>query len=194
MSEMPSTARDDADAKAWFYLDHRADIEVWAALRAEGRQLLDKHLVGIAAALEELAAEFGAELETADLETGAWPRIGLRRSSWLAGEVADVSIVVQWERARLLTPGPNEWPYVAVRLSADLVSDDRRKAVTDATKPVRTRLSGSASRVYPFWRYVPLQESEHVDLDVYLADLTTAFRRLWDEAAPAIDELHPEVG
>jgi hypothetical protein len=190
VSELPSTARDEADAKAWFYLDNRADIEVWAALRAEGRQLMDKHLIGAAIALEELAEEFGAEFQSQDLEMGPWPRMGLRRSSWSHEGVADVSVVLQWERARMLTPGPNEWPYVAVRLTADLVRDDRRKAVTEAMKPVRARLSGNSSRIYPFWRYVPLADDGPVDLDVFLADVTTAFRQLWEEAAPDIDGLY----
>ena len=194
MSEMLASSRDDADAKAWFYLDHRADIEAWAALRDQGRQLVDKHLVGVAAAIEGLAEEFNAEFEINDLEAGPWPQVGLRRSSWLYEGVADVSVVVQWERARMLTPGSNEWPYVAVRLAPDLAGDERRKSVTEAMKLPRARLSGYASRTHPFWRYVPLPDGRAVDLDLYLDDLATAFRQLWEAAAPEIDKLDPPAG
>ena len=53
--------RDDADAKAWFYLDNRTDLETWAALRTDASALLDRYLVALAPTFEELAEELGAE-------------------------------------------------------------------------------------------------------------------------------------
>ncbi|MGY1751496.1 hypothetical protein [Blastococcus sp. SYSU D01042] len=191
MSDPIVPTREDADAKAWFYLDHRHDIETWAALRAEGRQLLDKHLVGVVAQLEELAEELDAELETNDLDSGSWPRAGLRRPIWQHNEIADVSVVIQWERARLLTPGPNEWPYVAVRLPADAADEERRRQISDAMRPVRAELKGSSTRTLPFWRYVqPPAAGAPLDPDALIHDVEIAFRQLWDAAGPVLDELH----
>ncbi|SDM10713.1 hypothetical protein SAMN05660642_01685 [Geodermatophilus siccatus] len=190
MSERLVPTREDADAKAWFYLDHRHDIETWAALRAEGRQLLDKHLVGVAAQLEELAEELDAELETNDLDSGSWPRAGLRLPTWQYHGTADVSVVIQWERARLLTPGSNEWPYVAVRLPADAAEEERRRQISDAMRTVRSQLKGSSSRTFPFWRYVQPLSSASLDPAALIRDVLIAFRQLWDAAAPALDALH----
>jgi hypothetical protein len=185
--------REDADAKAWFYLDHRHDIEAWSALRAEGRQLLDKYLVGAAVQLEELAANVDAEFETNDLDSGAWPRVGLRRTTWEHGGVADVSVVIQWERARLLVPGPNEWPYVAVRLSTDVADGERRKQISDAMRPVRAQLKGSSGGTFPFWRYVQTSAGAPLGPDELSRDLVTSFRELWNVAAPALDALQATV-
>ncbi|MGY1985392.1 hypothetical protein ACI792_04125 [Blastococcus sp. SYSU DS0669] len=190
MSDPIVPTREDADAKAWFYLDHRHDIETWAALRAEGRQLLDKHLVGVAAQLEELAEEFDAELETNDLDSGSWPRAGLRRLAWQHNGTADVSVAIQWERARLLTPGPNEWPYVAVRLPADAADEERRRQLSEAMRPVRAQLKGSSGRTFPFWRYVQPASGAPLDPDALTREILTSFRELWDAAVPALDDLH----
>ncbi|SEO59911.1 hypothetical protein [Trujillonella endophytica] len=189
MSDPTVPTRDDADAKAWFYLDHRHDIETWAALRVEGRQLLDKHLVGVATQLEELAEELDVELESNDLDSGSWPRAGLRRPVWQHNGTADVSVVIQWERARLLTPGSNEWPYVAVRLPADAVDEERRRQISEAMRPVRAQLKGSSGRTFPFWRYVQ-PPSGALNPDALIRDVLIAFRELWDTAAPALDALH----
>lgn len=190
MSDPTVPTREDADAKAWFYLDHRHDIETWAALRPEGRQLLDKHLVGVATQLEELAEELDAELETNDLDSGSWPRAGLRRPTWHHNGTADVSVVIQWERARLLAPGSNEWPYVAVRLPADGTDEERRRDISEAMRPVRAQLKGSSGRTFPFWRYVQPPAGAPLDPDALIRDVLIAFKQLWDAAAPALDALH----
>lgn len=156
MSDPSTDARDDGDAKAWFYLDHREDIETWAALREEGRQLLDRHLVGIAALLEGMAGEVNARFYTDDLDSGPWPRAGLSCRHWLWKGWADVSVVVQWERGRLLTPGSNEWPYVGVRIRDAQADEDRRRQIVGAMKPVLSNFTGKPTRNFPVWRYVRL--------------------------------------
>ncbi len=189
MSDPLTTTRDDADAKAWFYLDHRPDIEAWVMLRGEARQLLDKHLVGVATGLEELAEELGAEPDTGDLEVGSFPMAGLRRPSWQHHDVRDVSLVMQWERARLLTPGVNEWPYVAVRVPA-ATGEERRRRISEAMKPVRSQLSGQSTQSFPYWRYVQPSAGASVDPDALMQALLASDRQLWDAAAPVLDALH----
>lgn len=190
MSDSVVTTREDADARAWFYLDHRYDIETWAALRAEGRQLLDKHLAGLAAELQELAEELDAEMEIKDFDSGSWPTVGLRRLTWQHHGTADVSVVIQWERARLLSPGSNEWPYVAVRLLADGSDEARRRQMSDAMRPLRTELKGNSSRPYPLWFYVHPPAGAPVEPDALIRDVLIAFRQLWAAAAPVLDALH----
>lgn len=189
MSELHTGARDIADAKAWFYLDHRDDIETWAALRREARELLDRHLVGLSAPVGELAEELNAELETEDLESGSWPRIALRRAIWQHHGIHDVTVTVQWERARLLAPGSNEWPYVAVRVPSD-ADESRRRLINEAMKPVRRALDGQISRSFPCWNYVRSPKGAPLDpetlTDAILADLW----RLWEVASPVLDDLH----
>lgn len=193
MSDANRNERDDADAKAWFYLDHRHDIETWVALRADARQLLDRHLVGVADRMEELAEEFDAELWRQDLDSGSWPTVGLRRPTWQHDGTVDVSIVIQWERSRLLTPGGNEWPYVAVRLPIEEAGEMRRREVSDAMKPARDQVKGSHSRTYPVWRYIKPHAGAPVDPDELLHSLVTSFRQLWDAAATALDTLRAPV-
>lgn len=53
--------RDDADAKAWFYLDRRRDIEEWADTRPDAAELFDRYLTALASVFEQLADELDAE-------------------------------------------------------------------------------------------------------------------------------------
>lgn len=193
MSDPTISTRNDADAKAWFYLDHRHDIETWAALRAEARQLLDSHLVAVADLVADLAEEVGAEVWSKDLDSGSWPTAGLRRPTWLHNEIVDVSVVIQWERSRLLTPGSNEWPYVAVRLPSDTVTKERRREVRDAFKPLRDQLKGSDSPSFPFWRYIAAPDGAPVEPAVLIEDVIRSLRQLWDAASPVLDALNDQV-
>ena len=187
MSEIGRDARDPEDAKAWFYLDHRDDIEAWKALRPDARELLDKHLVGLDTQVEELAEELGVEPATEQLEAGSWPRAGLRRPTWQHRGMGDVGVVIEWERARLLTPGSNEWPYVAVRRVGEGADDGLRQRFNEAMKPIRARLGGKASRNFPFWRYVSSEAP--VDPQAIVSQCLTELRELWDASAPVIDDL-----
>jgi hypothetical protein len=56
-----SVDREGADAKALSYLDHRDDVEEWATLRAEGRALLEKYLLGMSERLAEFVSSVGAD-------------------------------------------------------------------------------------------------------------------------------------
>lgn len=192
MSDPLTPSRDDADAKAWFYLDHRDDIEKWAPLRSDARQLLDKYLVVVSTQLEALADERHAVYETFDLESGPKPRVGLRRPSWEYNGIADVNVVVQWDRARLLTPGTNEWPWVGVRMDSTNPDGDRGKQISEAMKPVRLRLNGESSTALPFWRYVQSPIGGPVNPGALVDDVVTRFRELWEAAAPILDALHED--
>lgn len=191
MSDDRFPARDDADAKAWFYLDHRADIEQWAALRADASELVERHLLILADELPELAAEFGAECYQADLETGSWPRFGLRRESWRLGGT-DVAIVVEWERSRLLRAG-NEWPYVGIRTGREQANEGRRLAIAEALAPLRSAEKMKKSQVWPAWRYVTPAAGSSLDPTELALEVERQMRALWTAAAPVIDAVHNQV-
>jgi hypothetical protein len=176
--------------KAWFYLDHRHDIESWAALRADAPQLLDNHLVKITDRVADLAEEVGAEVWSRDLDSGSCPTAGLRRPTVAAPRHGGRDRRHPVERSKLLTPGSNDWPYVAVRLPADAIDEQRRREIRDAFKPVRDQLKGTASPSYQFWRYVAVPGGAPVDPAALVDDLHTWLQQLWDAASPVLDALN----
>ena len=74
--------RDNADAKAWFYLDRRLDIEAWAGLRSDAAELFDRYLITLAPDFERLADELDAEYDTRLNDGAKFRWLGLRRASW----------------------------------------------------------------------------------------------------------------
>ena len=196
---MPETIsmpdREPADAKAWFYLDNRGDIEMWATLRDDASAFLHRNLIALAPWFEELAAEVGAEPDSGNIEAGSWPRLGLSRPTWADGGIQDVSVVLQWERSRLLKPGPNEWPFVAVRLSRTQDDQTRKRSLLEALAPARSRFKAKAGDRWPLWTYVRPPDSETALAPRELAtEGLQAFRQLWDEVAPVLDALHADQG
>lgn len=194
-AERDST-RDPVDAKAWFYLDHRADIEEWAALRGAGRDLVDRHLIALAADVEGLAAENGAKQYVHDLDPdGRFPRVGLGRATWQHGGHQDVTVVLEWERTALLVPkSSNPWPYVAVRVARRQEDVVRRQAVFDAVAGLRREIGFSPSRKvtgqWPMWRYVKIPSTPGIDPSALAEASLNALQELWQRAAPLLDELH----
>lgn len=187
-------ARDEADAKAWFYLDHRHDIEEWAALRSDGRLLLEKYLLGMSERLARFASFVGAEIGTRQLEEGRWPSMFLTRSTWTGGSGTatnqpDVDIAFQWDRSGLLRPGVNEWPYVAVRVDENGLDPKRRASLVDAVLPARSEFTRRPLEGYLCWEYVR-QPAGAVDPAGLLDNAMAAIQRLWELAAPALDTLH----
>lgn len=190
MSETDRPERRDEDAKAWFYLDHRHDIEAWKSLRPLGSDLLHGYLVNEAALLEEWVDDLSAEFESDSLDVGPTPRAGFFRTGWLANGLTGLSVVIEWDRTRLLTPGAFEWPYVAVRWPAEMAGDDRRRQVNEALKGVRTQLKGQTGRSHPIWRPVPPMSGQPVDPKALAQDAAQSLRELWLAAVPILDELN----
>lgn len=188
------TERDDADVQAWFYLDHRQDIETWSALVSDARRLVDRHLVALTPTFEELAAQLDAEPVFSELEDDSdqWPWLGLRRRAWQHAGMADISVVLEWDRFNLLSRGRYKWPFVAVRLPRAQQDGPRRHQITDAVAPVHTQLRGGRKAgPWPYYRFIiPPGEIAKFDMAAYADSLVTGFRELWETAAPALDALH----
>lgn len=186
MSESPPRSRDDADAKAWFYLDHQHDIEEWAALRQEGRQLLERHLLGLGPAFGQLATRLNADAAY-DLDSKAERWVGLRRSSWHHADLQTASIRLQWHRDKLfIVNSAYEWPFVGVHVSAQ--DPERQGVIADALAAVRLRLRGTESEHWPFWRFVqPSSDSTSVDPEELARRALQEFSDVWNAAAPILD-------
>lgn len=187
--ELP-TRNDDADAKAWFYLDHRHDIESWAALRADAARLVEQYLRALVPTLSDLADEHGARVYERDLESGAWPRFGLFRDSWSHDGQHDVAVVAEWERSRLLS-GTRTWPYVGVRITPRQKDAERRQAVAAAVAPARRAFTDARTSTWPAWQYVvPASSGAGVDPGELAADVWRRLNELWQLTALALDALH----
>jgi hypothetical protein len=187
VSESFPRPRDDADAKAWFYLDHRRYIEEWAALRPEAGELFDRYLIALAPDFERLAAELDAVWD-GDLDGGKWRWLGLRRASWEHVGLQATSIGLQWYPVKLFSPGDeNEWPFVGVYVPLDQ-DDQRRQSIRDALAGVQSALGGRATGNFLFWSYVqPANATESVDPEELADSALRAFRELWSAAAPILD-------
>lgn len=190
MSETLARPRDDADAKAWFYLDHRRDIEEWAALRLEAGQLLDRYLLDLAPHFERLAAELNADWDgDLEMERHSWRWLGLCRRSWHNVGLQKATIGLEWYPNQLFSPHDKyEWPYLAVYAQSSGQDDVRCLAIKDDLAGVRSRLDGHAAGDYLFWRYVRSADgAQSVDPDELAHRALREFRVLWDAAAPVLD-------
>lgn len=179
--------RNPADAKAWFYLERRADIEDWAAQREDAAALLVRYLRVLETPLSEMAGE-GADFDLDALDDGRFRVMGLRRRQWLWQGANDVAVTVEWDPKTLLSPGKNNpWPFVAVRHSG---AQERFKTLKAAFAPVVKRLGGSSSQqLWAYWRFQkPVTGA--VDPELLARNLLVSFRQLWDEAVPILDKFH----
>jgi hypothetical protein len=107
--------------------------------------------------------------------------------------VPDLSIVLEWERPRLLKPARNQWPFVAVRMPRSQQDQQRRSQVVQATGAVHAQLKGGGKvdPPWPYWRYVtPPSDALGLDLSAFADDLIVNFRQLWEVAAPVLDAVH----
>ncbi|MCV2393265.1 hypothetical protein OEB99_02995 [Actinotalea sp. M2MS4P-6] len=186
-----SEIRDDADARAWFYLDHQRDIETWADLREEGSELVHRHLLALAPAVEELAAELGAEPYDADLDRGERPRVGMRRVSWPRRDAGLVAVVIEWRPDSLLGIGRGDpWPYVAVRDDGAQADPTHMRGLTAAFSPLRSQLGGQTHTWWAFWSYVEPVEGPGIDPAALARDCVVRLRDLWVRSAPVVDEFY----
>jgi hypothetical protein len=182
--------RQPADAKAWFYLERRQDIEDWAAQREDAATLLERYLRALEPPLSGMAGEVEADFHPEGLGDGKFQVMGLRRAGWTWRGVNDVAVVVEWDPKTLLKRhSPNEWPFVAVRYCGDRSDVDRFRALQSALAPAVKRLDGHCLKPWPYWRFEK-PATGVVEPERLVSDLLASFRRLWDEAASVLDGLH----
>ena len=184
--------RRDDDAKAWFYLDHRRDIEAWIALRDDAAEVFHAHLLALEPAVQTMADSLGCEMETVDVPDGAWPRFGLWRPGWQTGGVRDLSVAIEWQRAALLVPGANCWPFVGVR--SEGVEKDRQRwtELVAVLAPARAQLRAAKSRPWPLWRYEePPTDADGVEPEAIALGLLSNLRQVWSVVAATLDAMHP---
>jgi hypothetical protein len=181
--------RNPADAKAWFYLERRADIEDWAAQREDAAALLVRYLRVLETPLSEMAGDVSADFDLDSLDDGKFRVMGLRRPQWSWQGVNDVAVTMEWDPKTLLSPSKeNPWPFVAVRHSGDR---ERFKILKAALAPAVKRLGGSSQHPWAYWRFQK-PSTRAVDPQLLAEDLIAGFRQLWEEAAPMLDKFHQD--
>ncbi len=148
------------DPRARFYLDHRAQIEEWAALRSEAGRALYDLLLDLVDELAVEVQERGERLaRTADLDKGGYPRLVLEDASWRAPTElnAPYGLALEWERATIASGGQAR-VYVAVRADPDhprydAVKEQVRSAAAGWKRQLGAGWQGT-STTWPCFRYL----------------------------------------
>lgn len=169
-------AADDTTAKARFYLENRAAIEEWAALREEGRALLERELLQAETRLRELSEAAGA---TAWVEPDrGYPLLLARRQEWRKGAV-EISVGIGWDHGKLLRPGFGEWPWVGVYL--DGYDSPAGKRVRERLRTFPDVRAYSKDVPWVLWRYVPADPGPSLDAAALAATVLEQAERLFDD-------------
>jgi hypothetical protein len=174
------------DEKTAFYLRHRDEIEVWAALRDGAREALITELSALSAPLSAAAEERGLEFYT---ETGSYTKLGLRKHEWRAAGL-DLAVVLGWTTNNLLKYGAdNPWPYVGVlvRRSQTRYSslfDDVKLRCTEAARTLGWTKSEPG---FPHWTDLPVS-TERPDLASYAQDCLTGVLTGWTALDGVLDQ------
>ncbi len=104
-----------------FYLAHKSEIDIWAALKREVRDATGELLLGLRDDLEGRFAgssDFPAIADVlirSDGEGTRWPRLTLYRGSW-QGERGVVLAGVAIEWSEKVDPGGSDRPWVGIRV------------------------------------------------------------------------------
>lgn len=156
-----TTSPDETTVKAAFYLEHRDAIEEWAALREEGKAVIEAALMTTVERLQELSVDAGAEAWVEADRT--FPLLLARRPQWKRGAV-EVSVGISWDRNKLLRPGLGEWPWAGVYV--DGYDSPAGRRVTERLRALPVAKGQSKNLPWALWRYVPAEASRPVDPDV----------------------------
>jgi hypothetical protein len=176
------------DEKTAFYLHHWALIEEWAALRPQGVAAVEDALLGLVPRLAE-AEDEGATLTVFDGEDERHPGFLLDRPSWRRGDVV-VGVALRWERAQLLDPYGNTWPYVGVRVvGSDPLRRELRQVVGKGLEAEAKRLGWEETdSKYPYWRWVETR-TDVIDPDQWADDCREALLAGWRAMSGPMDGL-----
>lgn len=174
-------ASDEATAKANFYLRNRDDIEEWAKLRAEARELINNALLNLDEAVAALAGELGCEVYFGGLDDGI---VTIWRSEWSARTTSEVSVGFGWDTRRILTPGNyTEWAWVGAFIEAR--DSPRGRAFSDVLKPLRQRHGYAQGNPWSLWRAVTPSPGS-VQPDEYATKVLSEMRAAWEQISPTL--------
>lgn len=195
--------------KLVFYLQHRRQIDEWAALRDRVQTELCEWLYGWADAMEENPPESDAALFRSEEET-RWVRLLWYRSRWGAPEdwYPRVGVGFGWQ----YRPQKTQFPEVRVGVRVDMdgywpdndrIRDELSRRVSelnlnkpDSNKtswPFRRRLESIDSRFHPGSDKQYESEVVRSILRSYREDAITEAHRVWEALADEIDEAVDQV-
>jgi hypothetical protein len=181
------------DAKTEFYFKHRRQIEEWAALRSDARQVLEHALRGLAERASEVLGPDVTVLGE-QLDGGTWPHISALDSSW-SKRGCLVKVAVAWNRSQLLSATGSNWPYVGIHLDAKQPrAQALRQAVRAEAGEAARQLGWTSNDSYwPYYGYVK-PRTEVVQPDELAEDCLLALQAGWQRLAPLLEVAVTSVG
>ncbi|MDP9398649.1 MAG: hypothetical protein M3P96_12910 [Actinomycetota bacterium] len=164
-----------ADDPAHFYLRHRNQIEEWAALRDDAREVVDRALRRVEVPLRAFAEDVGGEVVVKDRWPRPWPALTVTLPHWRTTSV-QLSVGLAWDRRQLLVPHDNEWAWVGAYLQGE------EKRLGTAVGERFARLADYHGYLreagWPIWRYITPRPGP-VDLTDYGELVLGEVRSLW---------------
>lgn len=172
------------EPKAWFYLDHRAEIEEWATLRPEAARVLDDALRSRLPALgERLAGELAEASQEAESDEDDTPRVGFYKSEWDALGV-DLAVRFTWSPDDLLDPRTvDQDPWLELRAFSS-PAPENLVPVARAVRGIGRSSGGPLA-----WESVHLPTHAALDLDAYVEHAYRHYLNFWQRIDAALEPL-----
>jgi hypothetical protein len=181
------------DDRVAFYLENRAQIDEWAALKTEAvdavfsvfRQLEDR--------LRDVAGTLEGSPDLVPVLGGDWPDYALARPDWPSEGAAEhrlVGVTLEMSRRTLFNAPTIPAFYVGVRLErrSSVATDDLYSAVRAAAGGL-TAYEAKPTPYWPIWQYIKAFPVEWwTDRDTFTDQLVDALTRAWADLAPVIDK------
>ncbi|WP_432560694.1 hypothetical protein [Granulicoccus sp. GXG6511] len=160
------------NAKLDFYLQHRLQIEEWAALRTEAQQRLDDELLRAIAAID--VEDSTMKINTSNPRTVHFHLPAARRNVW---------VELNWRKSALLTgPGLTAWPQIILVIRPGSLDPATRSAIIDATADLAISDGmGQLGRANDWWaRWGSLTpHAEPIDIHTYAQYCALRFKEVW---------------
>ena len=153
------------DERVAFYLQHRQEIEEWAALRNQAAAELEDALVR---AVEVMCGSPDAPT-TAESAALEYPWYGIKLEL-PAITPAEALVALGWNHKALFSPSGAIWPYIGInivqagrQLADKRLVDKARELLRDVAQ---ARHWSESTRNWVWWEYLPVEVGD-TDLDAY---------------------------
>lgn len=174
------------DEPVRFFLRNRTQIEEWAALAVEAKQLAHKVMTAVGGQLAERPPA-GAEVIAG--EEGGYGGWLLARPDWLGEDGRPIAAVgIAWSLKAVDFRRGNSWIGIwrGERDQPDPVADALRSSLADAAQELGLRNKGWPR--WPMYRTAPGPTGEFWDdLRPWLDELESSVRSVWERTAEEID-------
>ena len=174
------------DEPVRFFLRHRAEIEAWAALESETKQVANQAMTTVG---DRLAENPPAGAETLAGDDGGYDARLLYRPSWRGDDGRPMAAVgIGWHPTRVDFKPGNSWIGVwrGQRDDADPFIDLLRSSLTESAAALELKNKGW--KQWPLYKVAPGPGGEFWDdLRPWLKELEDAVRTAWARTADDIE-------